>query len=313
MIDALSKATFSALASSVLLKKLASRYGMRHAGSFARRFVAGETLDEAIECARRLEGRGLTITLDHLGEKVGSRDAATAATREYMDIVQRAAEAGISRNLSLKLTQLGLDIDRATAIDNIRRVLDAAERAGFFVRIDMEGSAYTAVTFEVFETVWSIGARNVGIVIQSYLRRSKDDVRRMNALGARVRLVKGAYREGKDVAYVHKPEVDAAFIELMQELLTHGHYPAIATHDAAMIEATRQFAADRAVSRDTFEFQMLYGIRRDLQATLVKQGYPFRVYVPFGTDWFPYFMRRLGERPANVGFLFRNLAREEAG
>jgi proline dehydrogenase len=312
MVEALSKAVFSTLANSVILRKLASRYGMRHPRSFARRFVAGERLDEAIAAARQLEQAGLTITLDHLGEKVTSREAATSATREYIDIVQATAQAGISRNLSLKLTQLGLDIDRATAIDNLRRVLDAAERNGFFVRIDMEGSAYSAATFDIFETVWGLGSRNVGTVIQAYLRRSPQDVDRMNALGARVRLVKGAYREPKDVALPQKHQVDAAFVELMQALLKAGHYPAIATHDPAMIDATRRCAAGLGLKSEAFEFQMLYGVRRDLQLALVKDGYAFRVYVPFGTDWFPYFMRRLGERPANVAFVFRNVARERA-
>jgi proline dehydrogenase len=312
MLEALSRAAFSTLANSIVLKTLASRYGMRRQHSFARRFIAGETMDEAIACARKLERQGLMITLDHLGERVGSRQAATDATRDYIEVIKAAAAAGISRNVSVKLTQLGLDIDRATAIDNIRRVLDVAQQSDCFVRIDMEQSAYTAVTFEVFETVWSIGSRNVGVVIQSYLKRSPADVKRMNELGARVRLVKGAYKEPKDVAYQHKTEVDAAYLELMQALMLGRHYPAIATHDEAMLEATKRFAAANGIARDEFEFQMLYGIRRDLQLALSREGYPFRVYVPFGTDWFPYFMRRLGERPANLGFVFRSLAKEEA-
>jgi proline dehydrogenase len=219
--------------------------------------------------------------------------------------------AGIGRNISLKLTQLGLDVDRATCIDNLRRILDAATPGGFFVRIDMENSPYTEATIEVLETVWKIGYRNVGTVIQSYLMRSPRDVEHLNAMGVRVRLVKGAYREPKEVAFQQKSEVDAAFIELMRMLLRHGTYPAIATHDPAMIAATTAFAAAQQIPKDRFEFQMLYGIRRDLQASLSRDGYPFRVYVPFGKEWFPYFMRRLGERPANVGFIVRSLLREK--
>ena len=311
MIDALSKATFSALADSAQLRKLASRYGMRGPHSFARRFVAGETTDEAVAAARRLEAEGMMVTLDHLGERVSSRAAATAATRDYMAIVTAAAEAGVSRNLSVKLTQLGLDIDRATSVDNIRRVLDVATRNDFFLRIDMEGSVYTQQTFDTFATLWSMGFRNIGMVIQSYLRRSAADVAHLNSLGTRVRLVKGAYRELKDVAFQKKEEVDQSYIQLMEQLLTHGHYPAIATHDPVMIEHAQKFASARGLAAGAFEFQMLYGVRRDLQRTLVAAGHPFRVYVPFGNDWFAYFMRRLGERPANVGFVARSLVRED--
>jgi len=311
MLDTLSKATFAALAHSGSLKTLASRFGMRHPHSFARRFVAGETMDEAIAAARTIERQGMAVTLDHLGEQVTDRDAAMAATRCYIDIIKAAAAAGISRNLSIKLTQIGLDIDRATCIDHLRRVLDAATVSDFFIRIDMEGSDYTDETFETFNNVWNLGCRNVGLVIQSCLKRSTDDVRRLNEMGVRVRLVKGAYREPKEVAFQRKEEVDDHFIELMQVLLTSGTYPAIATHDPAIIDTTRTFAVSRALGMNAFEFQMLYGIRRDLQRSLAAQGYPFRVYVPFGREWYPYFMRRLGERPANVGFVLKSLAREE--
>jgi proline dehydrogenase len=253
----------------------------------------------------------MTVTLDHLGERVTSRDEATRSTKEYIGIVEAAAEAGISRNLSVKLTQLGLDIDRATSVDNMRRLLDVASKADFFVRIDMEGSAYTEQTLEAADTLWGIGCRNIGVVIQSYLRRSPDDLQRMIALGIRVRLVKGAYKEPKEVAYQEKEEVDRAFVELMQVLLARSTYPAIATHDPAMIEQTKAFAAARGIDKSAYEFQMLYGIRRDLQRSLVADGHPFRVYVPFGTDWFPYFMRRLGERPANLAFVLRGIVGEE--
>ena len=312
MVEALSKATFAALASSTILKRLASRYGLRRPDSFARRFVAGERLEDAIAVAQAIEREGLLVSLDYLGERVSTRDAATAATKTYQHLVGAVTAAGISRNLSLKLTQLGLDIDRATAIDNLRRIVETASTADCFVRIDMENSAYTDETLDVFETLWSLGCRNIGIVIQSYLRRSREYVDRMNALGARVRLVKGAYREPTDVAFQQKSEVDAAFVELMQILLISGHYPAIATHDEAIIETTRRFASDMQVGVDKYEFQMLYGVRRDLQKSLAAQGHPFRVYVPFGHEWYAYFMRRLGERPANVGFVVRNILGEKA-
>jgi proline dehydrogenase len=312
MVEALSKATFAALASSTILKRLASRYGLRRPDSFARRFVAGERLEDAIAVAQGIEREGLLVSLDYLGERVSTRDAATTATKTYQHLVGAVTAAGISRNLSLKLTQLGLDIDRATAIDNLRRIVETASTADCFVRIDMESSAFTNETLDVFETLWSLGCRNIGIVIQSYLRRSREYVDRMNALGARVRLVKGAYREPTDVAFQQKSEVDAAFVELMQILLISGHYPAIATHDEAIIETTRRFAADMQVGVDQYEFQMLYGVRRDLQKSLAAQGHPFRVYVPFGREWYAYFMRRLGERPANVGFVVRNILGEKA-
>ncbi len=307
MIDRLSKAFFHTLAASQGLKTLASRYGMRRTRGFARRFIAGETVEEAIEAARAIEASGMTLTLDHLGESVSTVAEADAATRTYLGLIDRIIQAGITRNLSLKLTQLGLTIDRATSVDNLRRILDAGDAHDFFVRVDMEDSPYTQVTLEIFETMWQQGYRNVGIVIQSYLPRSLDDVRHLNDMGARVRLVKGAYNEPKGVAYQSKAEVDAAFVDIMKLLLAHGNDPAVATHDPAMIQATRAFAADHRVPPDRYEFQMLYGIRRDMQAKLTAEGYRVRVYLPFGREWFPYYMRRLGERPANVGFVIRSL------
>jgi proline dehydrogenase len=299
------KTLFHLLARSSSLKSLASRYGMRKPTSFARRFIAGETVEEAIVAARTLEAQGLHQTLDYLGESIATLAGADAATREYLRVIDAVKQSGIERNLSLKLTQLGLNVDRATAVDNMRRILDAAD--GFFVRIDMENSPFTDVTLEVFETLWHLGYRHVGVVLQSDLLRTERDVERMNALGARVRLVKGAYKEPASIAHQRKADVDAAFLRGMRVLLTSGTYPAIATHDPGLIEATRRFAAEQGFQPERFEFQMLYGIRRDLQASLVKQGYRVRVYVPFGREWFPYFMRRLGERPANVAFVVRGV------
>ena len=235
---------------------------------------------------------------------------ADRATRACLGIIESIAAAGIGRNVSLKLTQLGLTVDRATSVDNLRRVLDAATRHDFFVRVDMEHSAFTAVTLDIIETMWQQGYRNAGVVLQSYLKRSPADAQRMNQLGVRVRLCKGAYKEPRSVAYQARADIDAAFVAIMKILLTDGAYPAIATHDPAMIQATLAFAESTGLPADRWEFQMLYGIRRDLQSALVGAGYRVRIYIPFGREWFPYFMRRLGERPANVAFVLRSLVRE---
>jgi len=308
MLHSASKAFFHLLARIDPLKALASRYGMRHPSSFARRFIAGESIEEAIAAAREVEGRGFLQTLDYLGESVTSLAAADAATREYVRIIEAVVASGIGRNLSLKLTQLGLDVDRASAIDNLRRIFDSAD--GFFVRIDMESSAYTDVTLDIFETLWNHGYRSMGVVLQSEMHRSEQDARRVIALGARIRLVKGAYREPKAIAYQKKADVDAAYVRLLKLLLSEGNYPAIATHDPAMIDIAKQHAAQHKIAPDRFEFQMLYGIRRDIQHALVADGYRVRVYIPFGREWFPYFMRRLGERPANVAFVLRSVFRD---
>ena len=305
-----SKAFFYALSRSALLKRFASRYGLATSDSFASRFIAGETIEAAIEASRRLQAQGFLITLDHLGEGVKTLDAAAAATREYVRLMDVIVAAGIERNISLKLTQLGVDVDRATCVDNLRRILEPASRCDFFVRIDMENSRYTERTLEIFETLWEQEYRNIGVALQAYLHRTEADVRRMNELGARVRLVKGAYKEPASVAYQRKDEVNSAFLRLARELLDHGTYPAIATHDEPLITDVRAYATERSITNDRFEFQLLYGIRRDVQAALAASGYRVRVYVPFGREWFPYFMRRLGERPANVGFVVKALLRE---
>jgi proline dehydrogenase len=312
MFDTASKAFFHLLAGSPPLKALASRYGMRRPGSFARRFIAGETTAEAIDAAKAVETRGMTITLDHLGESLTSLSQADAATREYLDIIDAVVAAGIGRNLSLKLTQLGLDVDRAYCIDNLRRVLDKAEAQGFFIRVDMEGSAYTAVTLDIFETMWGLGYRDVGVVLQAALYRTEDDLARMMRLGARVRLVKGAYEEPKAIAHQKKQDVDEAYARLMKNLLVNGHYPAFATHDPAMHAKVLKCAAEHGIVRGRYEFQLLYGIRRDLQQSLVGNGSLVRIYIPFGREWFPYFMRRLGERPANVRSVVASIVDERA-
>jgi proline dehydrogenase len=307
MLDATSKALFHGLAQIPTLQRLASKYGMAPGGGFARRFIAGETIQEAVRCVQDLRHQGLLLTLDYLGESVSSAAAAAAAAADYVRIIEAIVASGIERNISLKLTQLGLDVDRATAVDNMRRILESADAHAFFVRIDMENSPYTEATLSIFETLWQQGHRQIGTVIQSYLKRSEADIRRLNALGSRVRLVKGAYKEPKEVAYQKKSEVDAAFVELMRLLLDEGTYPAIATHDPDMIDATKAYARSKGYANHRFEFQMLYGIRRDLQTALVRDGYHVRVYVPFGRQWYPYFMRRLGERPANVAFVLKGI------
>ena len=307
MLAATSKALFHGLAQIPTLQRLASKYGMAPGGGFARRFIAGESIAEAVAAAAALQKQGLLLTLDYLGESVASAAAAAAAAADYVKIINAIVDSGIERNISLKLTQLGLDVDRATAVDNMRRILEPADANGFFVRIDMENSPYTEATLEILETLWRQGHQQIGTVVQSYLKRSESDIRRLNALGARVRLVKGAYREPKEVAYQKKSEVDAAFVELMRLLLDEGTYPAIATHDVGMIGATKAYARSKGYANDRFEFQMLYGIRRDLQSALMKEGYRVRVYVPFGKQWYPYFMRRLGERPANVAFVLKGI------
>ena len=305
-----SKALFYALSRSAALKRLASKYGMATRESFARRFIPGETIEEAIDCARTLQAEGMLLTLDYLGESVRTLEEATAATGEYIRLMDVIVASGIERNISLKLTQLGVDVDRATCVDNLRRILDPGARHGFFVRIDMENSPYTEVTLEIFETLWQQEYRNVGVALQAYLHRTEQDVRRMNELGARVRLVKGAYKEPASVAYQQKAEVDAAFIRLARLLLDEGTYPAFGTHDPPLLAQVRTHALGRHIPHDRFEFQMLYGIRRDLQRSLVAEGYRMRVYVPFGRQWFPYFMRRLGERPENVTFVLKALLHE---
>ncbi len=277
----------------------------------ALRFVAGERLPDALEAIRRLNAAGLTATLDLLGEGVTTAARAEASGDAYIRILDALRESGIDSNLSLKLTQLGLDVDASLCRAILRRILDRAGET--FVRIDMESSQYTDRTLRLFEQLWVEGYRNVGVVIQSYLRRSAQDVERLLSLGARVRLVKGAYAEPPAVAFPGKRDVDASFARLAERLLDRGVYPAIATHDERMIGHALRVAAERAIPPEKFEFQMLYGVRRDLQTRLHRQGFRVRVYVPFGEEWYPYFMRRLGERPANILFVVRSVLRERRG
>ena len=297
---------FLALSRSRRLREAAIRHPLLRRAAL--RFVAGEHLPDAINAIRRLNSAGATATLDFLGEGVGTAARAEASGDAYVRIVDALRETGVDSNLSLKLTQLGLDVDPALCRRILRRILD---RAGeMFVRIDMESSHYTEPTLRLFEEVWAAGYRNVGVVIQSYLRRSAEDVERLITRGARVRLVKGAYAEPPAVAFPHKRDVDQNFARLAERLLTRGTYPAIATHDERLIAGVLRLASAQAIGPERFEFQMLYGVRRDLQVRLRRRGFRVRVYVPFGEEWYPYFMRRLAERPANVLFVLRSILRE---
>ena len=272
------------------------------------RFVAGETLADALSVARRVNSEGISVTLDHLGENVTSLEEAAASRDEYIHALDQIQAAGLDANVSIKLTQFGIDIDEAACYENVEQLVKVAVRHSSFVRVDMESSAYTDRTLRL---VADLHARHtaIGVVIQAYLYRSEKDVVSLCRQGIRVRLCKGAYLEPADVAYQHKADVDRNFVHLMKILLETGAYPAIATHDPAMIAETERFAAERRIRASAFEFQMLYGIRRDIQKRLVSQGYRLRLYIPYGKAWYPYFMRRLAERPANVLFLARNLFR----
>lgn len=273
------------------------------------RFVAGETLPEAMKAVKAINAGGMSVSLDNLGESVNTPDAANAAAAEYIGILHAIERAGANANASVKLTQMGLDVDDELCRRNITRILAQAEQFGNFVRLDMEGSGYTEITLKLHRELWE-RFKNVGVVIQSYLYRSEEDVRGLNKMGARVRLCKGAYKEPASVAYPEKADVDANFVKLMQLLLSEGTYPGIATHDERMIEATREYAAKHNIGTDRYEFQMLFGIRRDLQEQLVKDGYRVRVYAPYGKEWYPYLMRRMAERPANMMFVLGGLLKE---
>jgi proline dehydrogenase len=282
----------------------ASRLAERLAG----RFVAGATLDDALATARRLHAEGIAVTLDHLGESVTSLEEAAAARDVYLRTLSTIVETGIHGNVSLKLTQLGLDFSYNECLANMEQLAACAARLKTFVRIDMESSAYTDRTLRLARGLHAAYG-SVGVVIQASLRRSRQDVETLCRDGIPVRLCKGAYLEPAGVAFPRKRDVDRNYTELIQLLLDQGEYPALATHDERIIGEAKSYAERRRISRDAFEFQMLYGIRRDLQRQLVAEGYRLRLYVPFGQAWYPYYMRRLAERPANVLFILRNLLR----
>ena len=276
------------------------------------RFVAGESVPAALPAIRRLHAAGLRTTVDVLGESVMDEDAARAAAAAYVDALHALADDGLDLNVSLKLSQMGLGLGLPVARHNAGRVLAAAADLGAFVRIDMEDHATTDATIDVWRALRPVmaGQGDVGLVLQAALRRTPGDLDALVAEGARIRLCKGAYKEPARVAFQARADVDDAYRRLAEQLLLSGRLPAFATHDEAMIEHVIGVARAHAITADRFEFQMLYGIRRDLQERLLAEGWTVRIYVPAGREWFPYFMRRLAERPANVGFVVRSVLRE---
>ena len=275
----------------------------------AKRFVSGQTIQEAIRAVRRLNSFGILTTLDVLGENVSDRRAAEVAVAAYLETLDWIQREGLRSNVSLKLTQMGLDIDRDYCRDNVARICERAAAGNNFVRIDMEGSAYTERTLNLFYELFQ-KHRNVGIVIQAYLHRSEQDIRKLIELGARVRLCKGAYKEPPRLAVQTMAAVRQNFMSLASLLLKQGTHPAIATHDDVLLSWTRNYIAQHELPKDGFEFQMLYGVRSHTQRQLAEQGYPMRVYVPFGTHWLPYFYRRMRERKENVAFVLKHLFRK---
>ena len=290
------------------LKDFATRF--RPFKKMTTRFVAGEDIEEAIAAIRELNAKNCTASFDHLNESVANAAETEEEVREYLSILSRIDETGIRSNVSIKLTQFGLEIDPELAYRNARRVVEDAARRGNFVRIDMEASNVTQLTIDIFKRLRAeFGLNDVGIVLQSYLRRTMDDVHDLLKIPARIRICKGAYNEGADVAFPDKKDVDANYVRVMQALLSSGVYHGIATHDPNMINETIRYMKREGISKEAFEFQMLYGVRRDLQERLARDGYNMRVYVPYGKHWYPYFMRRLAERPANVWFVLKNMLR----
>ena len=281
------------------------------ARNMALRFVAGETVETAIEAARTLNAKGITASLDLLGESVSSAEETRRARDEVIHTLDEIARTGVQANVSVKLTQLGLDVDDTLCLENMRSILTRARGHGIFVRIDMESSAHTARTLDLFDGLHPEHGSLTGVVIQSYLRRSAEDIERLVDMGARVRLCKGAYAEPPSVAFQKPAEVSRSFVSLMERLLEEGNYPAIATHDDDLIAHAVSYTNKRKIPVERFEFQMLYGVRRDLQQELRNQGYNMRVYVPFGSNWYPYLMRRLAERSGNLRFMAASILKEK--
>jgi len=276
----------------------------------SRRFVPGERVDDLVEAVKKANVEGFSATGNFLGESVHDEANARLAADVYVEILDRIAAENLDCNISMKFTALGQDISEVFLAENLGRVLDKAEAQDNFLRFDMESSEYTQRTLDAFEKLWAEGRRNIGVVLQSYLKRTMGDVARMNELGARVRLCKGAYDEPASVAFRDRSAVARSYVELMKMLLADGNFPGIATHDPEMIDATIEFHQKEGIAKDRFEFQMLYGVRRDLQRQLVADGYGMRVYIPFGSHWYPYLMRRLAERPANVLFMVGSVVKE---
>ena len=303
------KAAFIALSENRALRQIAERSSIGHL--ISSRFVAGTTVEEALRATQEINSLGMSVSLDNLGENVTNADEARNSAQLYHELLDRINERGLTANVSLKLTHMGFDIDQKLATDIVNGLVQKAREKRNFVRIDMEGSPYTQRTLDLVQDIHGRNGNRgvIGAVIQAYLRRSEADIQNLISRGIRIRLCKGAYREPPEIAFPAKSKVDANYVKLTHILLKSGIYHGIATHDENLIGATIRFAQAEKVAADRFEFQMLYGIRRDLQRELVKQGWRMRVYIPFGTEWYPYLMRRLAERPANILFVARNLLR----
>ena len=300
---------FIKLSESRRLRSIAenSRIGRR----LSRRFVAGMTVEDALQATREVNALGLSVSVDNLGENVTNLDEARHSAKLYHEMIDAIVDNGLDANVSLKLTHMGLDVDPELARSITDELVSHAARVSNFVRVDMEGSEYTQRTLDLVRQLHEKPENKgrVGAVIQAYLFRSEQDVKDLCAEGIRIRLCKGAYKESPEISFEDKNDTDANFIKLMKIMLQSGTYHGIATHDPAMIDATKQFAMEKGISPDSFEFQMLHGVRRDLQQQLRAQGWGVRVYIPFGTEWYPYLMRRLAERPANALFILKNLVR----
>jgi proline dehydrogenase len=302
-MEQLMRSLFLSMAQNRAANRWAKRYGLRLG---AQRFVAGETIDDAIRVVRTLNQQGMTVTLDHLGEFVNDESEANEAADYCVRTLEAIHASGVDASLSLKMTQTGLDISRELCMNNMRRILDVAKKYGLLVTIDMEDFSHCQITLDILDELRK-DYDNVGTVIQAYLYRSLEDVQRLGAEGVHLRIVKGAYKEPPEVAFPDKADVDANYIKLMEAQLLSKGFTAIATHDEKMIEHAKSFIAQHNIPKEKYEFQMLYGIRTNLQQQLVREGYPMRVYVPYGNDWYGYFMRRLAERPANVGFVLKGM------
>lgn len=302
-MEQMMRSVLLSLAKNRTANQWAKRYGLRMG---AQRFVAGETIENAIDTVRKLNQEGMTATLDHLGEFVNDEREAQESADYCIRTLTAIHESGVQATLSLKMTQMGLDIRRDLCMDNMRRILDTAKASGLRVNIDMEDSARCQTTLDIFEELRAT-YDNVDTVIQAYLYRSLDDVVRLGGEGAHLRIVKGAYMEPAEVAYPEKADVDANYVKMMETQLQGPGFTAIATHDERIIAHAKLFIDKHGIEKDKYEFQMLYGIKTSLQQQLVQEGYPMRVYVPYGNDWYGYFMRRLAERPANIGFVLRGM------
>jgi proline dehydrogenase len=306
MVGAMLKATLLKAAGSGFLQRQVTANPI--ARRVADRFIAGHTLEEAEAAIRALNAAGMSVALDHLGENTESEAQARESTASYLAAIDRIQDRGMDANISVKLTALGLDIGHDLALEEASKVAARGKEVGAMVGVDMEAAVYAGRTLDIVEAL-KRDYDNVGVCVQSYLYRSRDDLDRLNRLGIPVRLVKGAYQEPPEVAYPEKASVDNAYARMLDALLQHNPYPMVATHDPAMVRLTKTLVARHHRDRETFEFQMLYGVRRELQQQVVAEGYRLRVYLPYGTQWYPYFMRRLAERPANLYFFLSNLVK----